>query len=314
MKKLITICAIVCLMFTTASVRADVITKAVRIGGASPGQPEIAAWPDGLQEWSQAYMDRWGKWPPDNEGYFYWNEIPDELIGADYVKTYNKDKKAKDLVYSVTVNQKARLYIFMDYRYVKAHGNPPFSWLTDGSSGAVFSDTGLRMLLQEVKKLPKPSHKTRLFYIYAAEVPAGYYKLKATYDGSGSRSFYGIAAVKLVDIDIKPGSYPNAVNLDSQGIIPVAILSSPSFKATTVDPDTVVLGGANVAVRGKANKSMAHQEDVNGDGLPDLVCQVETENLDPGVLQTGYAILTGKTYSGQPIQGKDKVKIVPPEE
>ena len=95
-KKLVTICAAVCLMLATTSVQAEVITDVVRVGGASPGQPEIAAWPDGLQEGEQAYMDRWGKWPPDNEGYFYWDEIPCELVGADYVKTYNKDKKATD--------------------------------------------------------------------------------------------------------------------------------------------------------------------------------------------------------------------------
>ena len=313
MKRLLTICVVVCLILAATSVRADVITSVVRIGGATPGQPEIAAWPDGLQEGAQAYMDRWGKWG-DNEGFYHWDKIPYELIGADYVKTYNKDKKAKDVIYSVTVDQKAKLYIFIDYRYVDNHGNPPFSWLTDGSSGAVFTDTGLRCILHEIKTLPKPKDKTRLFYIYAAEVPAGYYKLKATYDGSGSRSFYGIAAVKSVDIDIKPGSYPNAINLGSQGVIPVAILSSSSFDATTVDPDTVALGGASITVRGKANKFMAHEEDVNSDGLPDLVCQVETENLNPGVSLTGYAVLTGTTFRGQPIQGKDKITIVPPEQ
>lgn len=314
MKRFLMICVIVCLILASTGVRADVITSVVRIGGATPGQPEIAAWPDGLQEGAQAYLDRWGKWGDDNEGYYHWDKIPSELIGADYVKTYNKDKKAKDVIYSVTVDQNAMLYIFIDYRYIEVHGNPPFSWLTDGSSGAVFSDTGLKIILHELKTLPKPSSKTRLFCVYAAEVSAGYYKLRATYDGSGSRSFYGIAAVKSVDIDIKPGSYPNAINLGSQGVIPVAILSNSSFDATTVDPDKVSLGGASVAVRGKADKLMAHEEDVNSDGVPDLVCQVETENLHPGISQTGYAILTGKTYRGQPIQGKDKITIVPPEQ
>ncbi len=101
-----------------------------------------------------------------------------------------------------------------------------------------------------------------------------------------------------VDIDIKPGSYPNAINMGSQGLIPVAILSSADFDATTVDPDTVELAGEGVAVRGKSNKLMAHKEDVNGDGLDDLVCQVATANLDPESLQDGYVVLTGKTYGG----------------
>jgi len=119
--------------------------------------------------------------------------------------------------------------------------------------------------------------------------------------------------VSAVAIDIKPGSYPNAINLGSHGLIPVAILSSDQFDATTVDPETVELAGAGVAVRGKSNKYMAHKEDVNADGLVDLVVQVATENLDPESLQDGFAILTGKMFDGLPIEGKDQITIVPPE-
>lgn len=118
-------------------------------------------------------------------------------------------------------------------------------------------------------------------------------------------------SVVTVEIDIKPGSYPNAINLGSYGLIPVAILSSADFDATTVDPDTVALAGAGVAVRGKGSKLMAHEEDVNGDGLVDLVVQVETENLNPDSFQDGYAILTGSTYDGQAIEGVDEIRIVP---
>ena len=117
-----------------------------------------------------------------------------------------------------------------------------------------------------------------------------------------------------VGIDIKPGSYPNSINLGSNGVVPVAILSSADFDATIeVDRDTVELAGAGVAVRGKNNKLLAHEEDVNDDGLLDLVCQVETENLDPGTFQDGYAVLTGKTIGGQDIEGMDEITIVPPQ-
>jgi parallel beta-helix repeat protein len=121
------------------------------------------------------------------------------------------------------------------------------------------------------------------------------------------------AEVLEVDIDIKPGSYPNAINLGSYGLIPVAILSSEEFDATTVNPETVELAGAGVAVRGKSNKYMAHEEDVDGDGLVDLVTQVATENLDPGQFQDGSAVVTGATYEGQQITGTDEITIVPPE-
>jgi hypothetical protein len=114
-----------------------------------------------------------------------------------------------------------------------------------------------------------------------------------------------------VGIDIKPGSYPNAINLGSLGVVPVAILSRAYFDATTVNPDTVELAGARVGIRGKGNKYMAHAEDVNGDGLVDLVVQVETINFNPEFIQGGYAILTGKMFSGIPIKGKDEIIIVP---
>jgi len=124
----------------------------------------------------------------------------------------------------------------------------------------------------------------------------------------------GCLAKIEVDIDIKPGSYPNSINLGSNGVIPVAILSTADFDATQVDPGTVTLSGAGVAVKGKGNKYLASQEDVNGDGLLDLVVKVETENLEPGAFQDGYAVLTGETnYMGMliPIEGKDEINIVP---
>lgn len=115
------------------------------------------------------------------------------------------------------------------------------------------------------------------------------------------------------EIDIKPGSDPNAINLGQKGVIPVAILSNEAFDATDVNPDTVMLEGLGVAVRGKADKLLAHQEDVNGDGLLDLVVQVDTENMDPDTFQDGPAIVTGNLYGGESIQGSDMVVIVPKE-
>lgn len=113
-----------------------------------------------------------------------------------------------------------------------------------------------------------------------------------------------------VTIDIKPGSDPNCVNSDSHGVIPVAILTTDTFDATTVDPLTVMLAGAEVRVKGKSGNA-GSLEDVNGDGYDDLVVQVYTKDLE---LVPGDAIaeLTGETYGGIPIYGSDSVSIVPP--
>ena len=112
----------------------------------------------------------------------------------------------------------------------------------------------------------------------------------------------------LVRIDIKPDSAENTVNLGSRGVLPVAILSSPFFDATEVDPASVTLGSAGIRLRGKGY--LANAEDVNGDGLADLVIQVETEALAlAGTSET--AQLTGMTFSGTPIAGSDIIRVAP---
>lgn len=110
-------------------------------------------------------------------------------------------------------------------------------------------------------------------------------------------------------IDIKPGSEPNSINLSSRGVIPVAILTTSDFDATTVNPDTVELAGSTVAIRGNGNRLLASQDDVDGDGDVDLVLHIETENLS---LETGVteATLTGETFDGQAIIGSDMIVIV----
>ena len=39
----------------------------------------------------------------------------------------------------------------------------------------------------------------------------------------------GKCKVRTVGIDIKPGSFPNSINLKGKGVIPVAILSTTTF-------------------------------------------------------------------------------------
>jgi hypothetical protein len=111
-----------------------------------------------------------------------------------------------------------------------------------------------------------------------------------------------------VTVDIKPGSFPNSINLGSNGTVPVAILSSDSFDATTVDPLTVTLANASVRLRGNGTP-MASAQHVNNDGRLDLVVHVATEALQLTSTDTG-AVVHGETYSGQAIVGSDSVRVV----
>lgn len=120
----------------------------------------------------------------------------------------------------------------------------------------------------------------------------------------------GKCKVQTVSIDIKPGSFPNSINLSSAGVIPVAILSNATFDATQINPATLSLAGAKVKLIGKGDKYSCHPEDVNGDGLLDLVCQVVTVQffVEPG---TSVAVLEAETFNGQKIMGQDSIQIVP---
>ena len=114
------------------------------------------------------------------------------------------------------------------------------------------------------------------------------------------------AAVLTVPVDIKPGGATNPIDLRSQGVIPVAVLSTASFDATTVDPKSVCFGDAdNPAHRDCTGR--AHVEDVNGDGRRDLlfVFQTQETGIDPGDTQ---ACLTGKTFTGVSIEGCDTIR------
>ncbi len=119
-----------------------------------------------------------------------------------------------------------------------------------------------------------------------------------------------VALADNVDIDIKPGSDPNCFNNNGHGVIPVAILSRDDFDATQVDPLSVSLDGQAVRVVGKKGNVLSHNEDVNADGLIDVVMQIVDED---GTYAEGdaSATLTGMTFDGTAIQGTDAICIVP---
>lgn len=116
--------------------------------------------------------------------------------------------------------------------------------------------------------------------------------------------------VVQVVIDIRPRSERNRINLRSRGVLPVAILTTSEFDATTVDPATVELSGANVATHGHGGRLLVSAKDVDRDGDVDLLLHFKIEGLD---LEEGDAVatLTGLTSEGIQIDGSDTIYIVP---
>ncbi len=116
--------------------------------------------------------------------------------------------------------------------------------------------------------------------------------------------------VIAVEIDVKPGEDPNPINCRSRGVVPVAVLSSDSFDALDVDPSTVLLSGAAVCNRGP--RLMVHEEDVDEDGLVDLVLHFGARTISVEDLEQGSVVLTGSTFDGQEFEASDEVTLVGP--
>lgn len=96
-----------------------------------------------------------------------------------------------------------------------------------------------------------------------------------------------------VTIDIKPGSFPNTINLNSKGVVPVAILTTDNFDATKVDPRTVRFGR-----EGWEAKPVHHAlEDVDNDGDVDMILHFRTQETGIKLGDT-IAKLTGRSFYG----------------
>ncbi len=120
-----------------------------------------------------------------------------------------------------------------------------------------------------------------------------------------------------VGLDIKPGSFPNVINLGSNGVIPVAFLTDSLFDASMIDPASVNLRGQDlsdgiVKLRGKkdAPVPMSSLEDVDDDGDLDLVVHLVTEKLAEYGLEADCEI-GALTYDGYVVSGMDSIYIVP---
>ena len=112
-----------------------------------------------------------------------------------------------------------------------------------------------------------------------------------------------------VEIDIKPGSFPNSINPNSMGLVPVAILTTDIFDATTVNPSTLVFTAADDAASSDTNCVRHGLEDVDGDGDIDLVCKFPQKTTWI-ICDTTQGAIIGETFSGQFIIGFDSINPV----
>jgi hypothetical protein len=117
-------------------------------------------------------------------------------------------------------------------------------------------------------------------------------------------SVVAAAQTLRVTIDIKPGDTPTTIEPGRQGVIPVAILTTPTFDAALVDISTVAIGPTGT----EAEVFRAMFDDVDGDGDKDRLLLFHQQEM--GISCTDKVILLkGKTTDGRTIEGSETVVV-----
>lgn len=119
-----------------------------------------------------------------------------------------------------------------------------------------------------------------------------------------------------VTIDIRPGRYPNLINLSSRGLVAVAVLTTPDFDASQFIPEMAHLSDAATAMTNGCSGAMAVRwiyDDENGDGLTDLVFFFRIQDLDLTPSSTAATLMAHGTYGSSTIHimGTDSVLVKP---
>ena len=140
--------------------KGDVLGQVIRTRKGQPAEPPKIH-RHGFGEGSLVYSDR----------DFRFQKVPPHLRGADYLATYNDDKKAElPAHYEVTVTQPATLYLLVDTRI-----QSKISWLKQNTAtGLFFEKTGDRVT----------TDANFQFQVYQAEADPGTYRLRNQQGGS----------------------------------------------------------------------------------------------------------------------------------
>jgi hypothetical protein len=125
---------------------------------------------------------------------------------------------------------------------------------------------------------------------------------------AGTRRIINDIRGRFTPIDIRPESPVNTIAPNSNGTVLVAILSRPGFDATTkVDTSTLTFGHSGTEQSFVSCEK--NSRDVNGDGLPDLICRFSIQQAAFQPSDT-KGILLFNDVDGSPFEGTDSIQIV----
>jgi hypothetical protein len=107
------------------------------------------------------------------------------------------------------------------------------------------------------------------------------------------------APLKVI-VDVKPGDNPTTIEKNRGGMLPVAVISTAKFDATTIDPSSVRIGPPGT----EAEAFKTTNSDADEDGRNDFLILVRLTDLNLKCTDTVIK-LTGMTKTGIAIEGSE---------
>jgi dipeptidase len=119
---------------------------------------------------------------------------------------------------------------------------------------------------------------------------------------------FSIAKITVLDKELKM----SCDSCDSEyATISVAILSNKNFDVANIDPTTILFGFAYQKPANWAKVQNSRLEDINHDGMPDLVVNFNRKDISKNAIPCYSDIwLFAKTQNGDPIVARDFVNVI----
>ena len=127
-------------------------------------------------------------------------------------------------------------------------------------------------------------------------------------EGAYSLSVSGLSIASMeINIDVKPRRHGVArINLRKKRKVKVAILGDADFNVADIDQSSLTFGA--YGDENTLRKCKRRFKDVNGDGVPDLVCKFRLRDTGFEADST-EAVLKGRTKDDKEFYGSDKISV-----